>query len=377
MKEKTEVKPNAANPPITLSVSNNQAVTNSKEVARVFEKQHNHVLRDIRELDIPADFRESNFGPNKIKVLNNPAGEETESYDMTKDGFTLLAMGYTGAKAMKFKIAYKDAFNKMEAALLNQSTCAALTPAQQRDVQVAIAERVYASGTVKGDKIVSSSQFQALHRSVKNRFHVGSYKDIPASCFDELMAFIAECPIETHKAIEAPAAPIDEKALALRLADVILKQVQPQIIRYEKTSDIGDLIVNMQKDIKDMAIRMKHEMLQVKHELVRELKPVATITHYDNIPMPREQWQKTWDCLSDTHSELSRAVEQFRVDVTNVLPQKRIQDIPKGEDVLEFVRLHYSNMETMARQINVLAEVLMWKSPKVAAVNMSLGKPGY
>jgi len=115
----------------------------------------------------------------------------------------------------------------------------------------------------------------------------------------------------------------------------------------------------------------------MKHELVRELKPVATITHYDNIPMPREQWQKTWDTLCVTHEDISKAVERFRRDVTDLIPKPDAMTIPKGADVLEHIRLHYSAMEKAARQINVLSELLMWKSPKVAGVNMELVKPRY
>jgi len=370
---------NASLSPV-LSVVKDQVTTTSLEISRVFEKPHADVMKSVRKLveEIPNNFHKGNFSLVEIIEENAIGGKVDKSYyELTKDGFVLLAMGYTGAKAMKFKIAYIDAFNKMEAALLNQSTGGALTPAQQRRVQVAVADRVYATGAQKTDKAGSSALFQAMHRAIKTRFMVGTYKDIPSVCFDDLMTYIATCPIEAAKAIEGPKPPIDETALALRVADVIMKQVQPQVIRYEKTSDIGDLLVSKLAEVKgDILMEVANNMLAMKQAIVNDISirinPVAL-----NEPMPRGQWQKTWDCLSDTHSALSRAVEQFRVDVTNTLPQKQIQDIPKGEDVLEFVRLHYSNMETMARQINVLSEVLMWKSPKVAGANMELGKPRY
>jgi len=100
-----------------VSIINNQIVTTSLNVAEVFEKQHKDVLKAIRNLGIPDDFRERNFAPNKIKVLNNPSGEEISHYHLTRDGFTILAFGFTGKKAMKFKLAYIDAFNRMEAEL--------------------------------------------------------------------------------------------------------------------------------------------------------------------------------------------------------------------------------------------------------------------
>ncbi len=246
------------------------------------------------------------------------------------------------------------------------TTTSSLTPAQQRQAQKLIADRVYSSG-VQSQMV--GVAFRQIYKQIKDAFHVGVYRDIPSDMFDELVKFIKCCHVDTPKAIESPSH-VDENALALRVADAVMKQVQPQVIRYEKTSDIVDLIVNMQKDIKDMAI-------QVKHELVRELKPVATITHCDGIPMPREQWQRSWDTLCMTHADLSRAVEQFRKDVTDLIPTPSPLTIPKGADVLEHIRLHYSAMEKAARQINVLSELLMWRSPKVMNGNMELAKPRY
>ena len=90
---------------------------NSRDVAALFGKQHRHVLRDIREtlrpnLD-PVDF----IKMFKQLPYTDPTGRTLFSEDMTKDGFTLLVMGYTGAKAMQFKVAYIQAFNEMEAKL--------------------------------------------------------------------------------------------------------------------------------------------------------------------------------------------------------------------------------------------------------------------
>lgn len=351
----------------------------SKEVRILKDKSGNPwwVAKDVCDvLDIKNPTQAVQQLDDDERAIQN-IGRQGEANIINESGLYTLIIRSNKPEAKKFR---KWVTSEVLPAIRKTGSYSAasqtLSPAQQRDVQVAIAERVYASGTVKGDKIVSSSQFQALHRSVKNRFHVGSYKDIPASCFDDLMTYIATCPIEAAKAIECPK-PIDEKALALRVADVIMKQVQPQVIRYEKTSDIGDLLVSKLAEVKSDILReVAGNMVTMKQAIVNDISirnnPVDL-----HEPMTRGQWQKTWDCLSDTHSALSRAVEQFRVDVTNALPQKQIQNIPKGEDVLEFVRLHYSNMETMARQINVLSEVLMWKSPKVVGANMELGNPRY
>ena len=104
-----------------VSIVNQQATTTSLNVAEVFGKQHKDVLRAIGNLEIPNDFRQRNFAPNKIKVLNNQSGEEISHYNITRDGLMLLAFGFTGAKAMKFKFAYIEAFNQMEAALTERA----------------------------------------------------------------------------------------------------------------------------------------------------------------------------------------------------------------------------------------------------------------
>lgn len=85
-------------------------ITTSHMVAKVFGKTHSKVLRDIRELGCSAEFNQSNFGLVKIK---DKKGELRTSYEITKDGFILLAMGYNGEKAMQFKEAYIKAFNAM------------------------------------------------------------------------------------------------------------------------------------------------------------------------------------------------------------------------------------------------------------------------
>ena len=91
-----------------------QVLTNSLLVAEKFEKNHRDVLESIRELirgcaENSADpmFAESTY-------INEQNGQEYPMFLMNRDGFTLLAMGFTGKKAFKFKLDYISAFNAME-----------------------------------------------------------------------------------------------------------------------------------------------------------------------------------------------------------------------------------------------------------------------
>lgn len=86
-------------------------ITTSLKIAEVFEKEHRRVLQDIRELQCSEEFREHNFVQSDYL---NEQKRKQPMYQVTRDGFTLLAMGYTGEKAMKFKENYINAFNAME-----------------------------------------------------------------------------------------------------------------------------------------------------------------------------------------------------------------------------------------------------------------------
>ena len=92
-------------------------VVTSLDVAETFEKRHDHVLRDVEKLkkDIP------NFGEMFFETtMPDSYGRSQKAFLMNRDGFTLLVMGYTGEKAMKFKLAYIKQFNAMEQALIGK-----------------------------------------------------------------------------------------------------------------------------------------------------------------------------------------------------------------------------------------------------------------
>lgn len=96
---------------ITGKRSEERLITTSLKIAEKFGKEHAHVLRDIRDLECSDKFRESNFGFSSYK---SSQGKTLPMYEVTRDGFTILAMGYTGKEAMKFKEDYINAFNAME-----------------------------------------------------------------------------------------------------------------------------------------------------------------------------------------------------------------------------------------------------------------------
>ena len=185
-----------------------QVVTSSTSVATDFGKQHGHVLRDIRNLQKDV----SNFGEMFSEVMEPDSynRDQTVIY-MNRDGFTLLAMGFTGSKAIQFKLKYINAFNEMEkvntpklltereqlkasmrlsletseeveilkedVAVLkdkveNQIT---LDHGEQRGLQKAVARKVY---ELEVHEQLRPKLFREIYREIKDRFGVASYKDV-------------------------------------------------------------------------------------------------------------------------------------------------------------------------------------------------------
>lgn len=106
--------PAQIHPNLGISIREGKAVVSSRDVAEKFGKEHGKILRSIRELDCSASFNEANFG---FVEYTDAKGEYRPEVLMTRDGFTFLAMGFTGTQAARFKEAYITEFNRMEAEL--------------------------------------------------------------------------------------------------------------------------------------------------------------------------------------------------------------------------------------------------------------------
>ena len=94
-----------------VRVSNNRLVTTSLDIAQNFGKKHKDVLRAIQNLECSKEFNERNFAPVSY---TDAKGEKRPMYEITRDGFVFLCMGFTGAQAAAWKEKYIAAFNAME-----------------------------------------------------------------------------------------------------------------------------------------------------------------------------------------------------------------------------------------------------------------------
>lgn len=105
----------------SVVIRNHRPITTSIAVAEFFGKQHKNVIQKIETLDCSPDFASANFSADVQSVsIGNGAKRESKIYEMTKDGFVFLVMGFTGKKAAAFKEAYIAEFNRMEAQIRHQ-----------------------------------------------------------------------------------------------------------------------------------------------------------------------------------------------------------------------------------------------------------------
>lgn len=127
-------------------------VVSSVDVARHFQKKHKHVLDDIHRIQsiCPKSF----FGPNFRPVdYIDAKGEKRPSCLLTRDAFSLLVMGFTGAAALRWKLRYIEAFNCLEAAIRSNIRTEALEEARKLPPSEAALKRSYLDGMKEGKKL--------------------------------------------------------------------------------------------------------------------------------------------------------------------------------------------------------------------------------
>lgn len=170
------------NRPISVEfLPNGAPAVRSDVLAAHFNRSHKNVLRDIAKLrpKCPESFRGLNFEPTLVDVPGpNGAVRQERAYLLTRDGFTLLVMGFTGAAAVAWKLKYIKAFNALEAAVVqNQSELARQAGYQQgideaRALPAAEADRkvAYLAGMKEGKKL--QKRQDGLTRLIKIRAYL-------------------------------------------------------------------------------------------------------------------------------------------------------------------------------------------------------------
>lgn len=121
---------------IILQNINGVIVANSREVAERFGKRHSDVLEKISSLESEIQPTENSARYFKQSEYKDSKGEMRKEYELTRDGFSLVVMGFTGSKALEWKLKYIDAFNKMEEIIKEQTTKALPTTYKEALMQL-------------------------------------------------------------------------------------------------------------------------------------------------------------------------------------------------------------------------------------------------
>ncbi len=145
---------------VTLN-TDNTIKTTSKVIADTFGKGHREVLKAIRKIigEVDTDFGESNFALSSYKSEQNKA---LPCYELSRDGFSLLAMGFVGSAATQWKVKYITAFNQMESTLIqvNQLTHSVSAVEQLEEAQA--------------QDQLTEIQENALKRRIRNRLDIAN-----------------------------------------------------------------------------------------------------------------------------------------------------------------------------------------------------------
>lgn len=191
-------------------IKNRNAVVNSRDVAKVFHKQHKNILRDIDHLKSdwsnftrlksePSKTLNPNLSPVDLETLNHVSkmkfddcfipstyitkdGRTVRSYDMNRDGFTLLTMGFNGRDALAFKLAYISRFNEMEQELTKRNTLYDLEKYLRKQLTDTIQQ--YYTGDNLGREIMQLTNLLYMvatgHNAAKLKRDRGFSKDVSA-----------------------------------------------------------------------------------------------------------------------------------------------------------------------------------------------------
>lgn len=191
-------------------IKNRSAVVNSRDVAKVFHKQHKNILRDIDHLKSdwsnftrlksePSKTLNPNLSPVDLETLNHVSkmkfddcfipstyitkdGRTVRSYDMNRDGFTLLTMGFNGSDALAFKLAYINRFNEMEQELTKRNTLYDLEKYLRKQLTDTIQQ--YYTGDNLGREIMQLTNLLYMvatgHNATKLKRDRGFNKDVSA-----------------------------------------------------------------------------------------------------------------------------------------------------------------------------------------------------
>ena len=180
----------------SVSLHSGRPATTSLEVAKFFSKRHDHVVRSIQDLisNTPKSFSAPNFGAAEY---SDEQGKPRPMFILYRDGFMLLVMGYTGKKALAMKLAYIEAFNRMEEELARQKEAARnITqdivdfPGSLSITPSSVADRKPLRALVGSWAKLSNAPFDACWNQLKAAFNLANIKELPQEWIPDALAWV-------------------------------------------------------------------------------------------------------------------------------------------------------------------------------------------
>ena len=211
---------------VVIKKIDGELVVTSRQIAEDFDKRHADVIEKIEELIKTENSVMTMFIETSYKA---GTGKSYKEYLITRDGFSLLVMGFTGLKALQWKLKYIEAFNKMEQALKEPQK--QLTPIEMMELQFKILKeqgqkldeveekvevlsnsmtidygqqevinriakerivQVLGGKDTPAYRELSKKVYSNLWKRYKQVFHVASYKDTAKKDYEEAIKYIEE-----------------------------------------------------------------------------------------------------------------------------------------------------------------------------------------
>lgn len=175
-----------------VQINHSEPVTTSEFVAKAFGKEHKNVLARIEEIrtQVPDFFGKLNFKPTEKERKNNLGFViKDKVYELTKNGFMLLVMGFTGKEAMAIKIAYINAFDTMAERLhrlqMHHVAINQLISKEQADnIQLAVEQRSQRTG----------EPYQKIYAGLHTYLNIDSYRAMPVEHYTAALKYLESIP---------------------------------------------------------------------------------------------------------------------------------------------------------------------------------------
>lgn len=245
--------------------------TTSLKVAEAFGKQHKDVLRKIESMDCSPEFTSAHFCAHVAKVQAGAVKRDSKYYEMTKDGFMFLVMGFTGKQAAQIKEAYINAFNVMADQLAErQRPAETLTPSEQQTLSE-VAHKKAALHENVGKALAE------IWSRVHNKFRIAKYDQLQRTQLAEAIVYIS------HLQLKVKAAP----------QETVNQEQLNEIVRLMRGTSYGWVLMNDQsfsnwvsnrirvefnvKDLRDIYSHDYPKVVELLNQIKEDAKAFNTI----------------------------------------------------------------------------------------------------